>query len=219
MRKLLIASLMSIAATVLLCPDIAATAGISAGGMKGGLSLARQNGVRLFPDHRVGLGAGVFAEIPITQVISAQIELLYVMKGGASPQIDLIDMSGNPISTVRIVHKVDYLELPLLARVRVPVQGPVAPTFVVGPSLAYKLSEKYSPPEVGVDEDFPGGGNLSSTDLGFAFGAGVELGRGRRRWLIEARYTFGVTNTVRDPDARSVRNGNFLLMSGYSLRP
>lgn len=213
MRKLLIASWMPFAAALVLLPEVASPAGISAGGMKGGLSLARQHGRWWIPDHRVGLGAGIFAEIPIRPAISTQLELLYVMKGGASLDIELTDSSGNPISTMRIVHAVDYLELPLLARYRVPVQGHVAPTFVVGPSLAYKISEKYSPS--GMEE----GGILSSTDFGIAFGAGLDLGRGRRRWLIEARYTFGMTNTMRDPAYPNVRNGNFLLMSGYSFHP
>ena len=46
---------------------------------------------------------------------------------------------------------------------------------------------------------------------------GAGLGRGRRRILVEARYTVGLTNVVDQTYADPSKNGNFLLMAGVGF--
>lgn len=190
-----------------------AAAGISRFGIDAGLSAARHFGDAGATDHRMGFGGGIAATIPVTASCSLQPELLYVMKGGVVPRIELVDGSGTTIGSMSLTYAVDYIEIPVLARISVPTTGRVAPFFLAGPAVAFKITEalRGSPEEIPDRRD-----DLASTDIGLAFGAGVELGRERRRWQIEARYTAGVSNALADPVGYRVRNGAFLVTAGLA---
>jgi hypothetical protein len=178
--------------------------------VKAGLSAARHHGDARAPDHRMGLGSGVEASIFITSAFSVQPELLYIMKGGVIPRVELIDAGGSTIGFQSMTYAVDYLEIPVLACISVPADGRASPYFLAGPSMAFKISEriKGDPTEEPDRRD-----DLVTTDVGLAFGAGLELGLGRGRWVLEGRYTAGLINALA-PAGASVRNGAFLVTAG-----
>lgn len=204
-------------AAAALWPATASTAALTAIGAKGGLSGAHEHGDVAPDQYRLGVGAGAFATLEISPRFALQPELLFVMKGGKFPDIGLTDGGGQTIGIPQVTHVVDYLEIPLLVQFRIPTPGRVSPMLVCGPSIAFKLSEQYhfvGPlPAESRDADF-----FLGTDLGFAIGAGVEIGRGRDRMLLEVRYTAGVINAMNDSNAPSTRNGAFLMMAGYSMQ-
>lgn len=207
----------AVAAAAALWPATASTAALTAIGLKGGLSGAREHGDFAPDQYRLGFGAGAFATLSITTRFALQPELLFVMKGGKFPDIGLTDGGGQTIGIPEVTHVVDYLEIPLLVQLRIPTSGRVSPMIVCGPSMAFKLREQYHfggpQPAESRDADF-----FLGTDLGFAIGAGVEIGRGRDHLLLEARYTAGVINAMNDSNAPSTRNGAFLMMAGYSMQ-
>jgi hypothetical protein len=168
-----------------------------------------------FYQYRLGVGAGAFATFSISPRFALQPELLFVMKGAASPTIELTSGSGQTIGTAEVTHEVDYLEFPLLVRFRIPASGPVSPIFVCGPAMAFKLSEQTrldaSPVVQIMAYD-----SFRDADLGLAIGAGVEIGRGPDRAVLEARYTVALIN-AREDSYRTTRNGAFLIMAGYAM--
>ena len=83
-----------------------------------------------------------------------------------------------------------------------------------GPSFAFKLKEVQE--EDG--EETPRTDDTKKYDVGFAFGGGVSFGR----WIVDARYTLGVTDIV-DIDfpfsaPSTSKNRSFALTAGYRWR-
>lgn len=208
---------LAIALAVALTPGTVLPAEITAIGVKGGLSAAREYGDFAPEKLRLGVGAGVFASVSVTRRFALQPELLFVMKGGKFPAIDLTDSGGGLIAIGEVTHSVDYLEIPVLARFTMHTSGRVSPTFLAGPSLAFKLSEqaRYDAPVFAESHDLD---TFLDADLGVAIGAGVEIGRGRDRVVLEVRYTGGVINAMNSAAALGTRNGAFLIMAGYSMQ-
>jgi hypothetical protein len=192
--------------------------GLVGKGVKAGLAVSNiggEFGDLLEGDARIGFSGGVFVTIGLRGVFQLQPELLWVAKG-ATTQLELTDTSGGLIGTQDLTFALDYLEIPVLARIALPTGGPIRPSLVVGPALAIKLSSRLNSsgpfPNLGRDLD-----SVTRTDLGLVMGAGVDLGRGPGRFLLDARYTLGLTNVWGSQSTLNARNGTLALMAGYGF--
>ena len=202
-------------------PPSASAVGITAIGIKGGLSVATLHGdlpTDPFVRNRtlLGPGGGVSVTIGLNGLVSLQPELLYAAKGTSLGDIDLTDNAGNPVGTAEVLEAFDYLEIPLLVRIALPTGGLASPYVVAGPAAGRRLSQKLK-----LTGDASSSGDLDvakSTDLGLALGGGVEVGRGRIRWSFETRYTLGLTDATRDSYSDNARNGDLLVMAGLAIR-
>lgn len=118
---------------------------------------------------KLGFTGGVFAEVPLARGFSIQPEVLYSQKGVSrdAPNEDV---------------GVDYLEVPLLAKVAVPVSDLLDVDVYAGPALAVKLG----------DDDEVSTLRYNSTNLGVAVGLGVASGP----FGVDARYTFSVQDAT-----------------------
>lgn len=146
--------------------------------------------------RRAGLLAGAFATIPLRGWLSVQPEVIYTVKGAS------FDIAGFESDYV-----VDYLEVPLLARIAVRRNMYLA----VGPSMAFRQRARSrtsfgaSIEEVDLNDD------VESFDLGIVGAAGIERGR----WVLDGRYTHGVSDADADTsDDVKVRNRVFSLSAG-----
>jgi hypothetical protein len=137
---------------------------------------------------------------------SFQPELLFVMKG---VKLDL------PADAGTVSASINYLEFPLLARYTTVLNDTLRGYIVAGPTFSLKA---------GTSSRFSGGGEtedlnidpaFGSRDLGLAVGGGLE----RDRYLLEARYTFGLIDIATDifPHSDSLRNRVFSVMIGIRL--
>lgn len=153
-------------------------------------------------DTRTGLVAGAFVTWQAVSWLQVQPEVLYTAKG-ASLELDGID--------ARLV--LEYVEVPLLARVTRRVSG--APVYVVaGPALAWRLGAKSRTVFSGATEEIDLADDVESFDLGIVAGGGVEVGR----FVIDARYTFGVRDIDADrTDAVSIRNRVLSVTAGFKF--
>jgi hypothetical protein len=129
-----------------------------------------------------GLVAGIFVTVPVNDIVGFQPEALYSRQGSK------IDAGAE--GTVRT--KLDYLQVPLLGRVRT---GPHSPLIVLfGPSLGFKMRARLGGPNIpedlqeGFDDQFKG------FDFGLVAGAAVETGP----FVLDGRYTWGLTNIVKE---------------------
>jgi len=137
---------------------------------------------------KLGFAAGLFVEVPLTNIFSFQPELLFVQKGGSDDtdpfdDDDFFDDNGDGSLTF------NYIDIPLLARANIPLDGDVTPYAVAGPSIGFLLSASASN---GDDEDIDE--FFKSTNIGFVLGAGVEFGN----IVVDLRYDFGLTNIFDD---------------------
>ncbi len=192
-------------------------------GLTAGLNVANVSfdgdddfGDALEKQPRLGLVAGVFADIALSPQLAFHPELLYSQKGYKLSGDDGTD-SGS------ITAQVDYLEVPLLLSYRIPVgQNGLALGLEAGPTLAYKLSTGVSCGGVVTDEvcdaleDDGFSDNVRSFDAGVA--GGVTLGAGP--FGVGLRYTQGVTTideTDGDAEGVDARNGVFSVSARYAF--
>ncbi len=188
------------------------------GGFKGGMNIANLHGkdVKELEEEmgvdlvsKMGFCAGGFITYNINDMFAIQPELLFTMKGVKAEE----EVLGE---TVKVTMKVNYLEIPVLAKLSIPTPGNVRPSLFVGPSLAIKLSSKLKIEYAGEseEEDIE---ELKSTDFGLVFGGGIDFGLGRGKLTVDARYTLGLTK-VHEPEEGEeidIKNGAISIMVGY----
>jgi opacity protein-like surface antigen len=190
--------------------------------LKGGLSMATLLGTLptsslVSNGYRNSAGGGIAVTFAGRGRWAFQPEALYVSKGTSYGKSDLTDPVGNVTGSVETSLVIDYLEFPLLARYGFRPEQTLSPYLLAGTAVGFRTRQDF---EISGDiEGKTGVDFFRPADLGLAFGTGFELGHGRYRGLLEARYTLGILNVGRDPFSSDVRNGDLLVMAGVSFRP
>ncbi len=143
---------------------------------------------------KTGLVAGVFLAINLGKIVTIEPEVLYTMKGSKLE---------DPIGEYTGKLYGDYLEIPLLLKIRIPTPG-IQPAIFAGPSIGFKLREKltFNGEDVPLEESL-----LENNDYGAIFGAGLDIGR---HFMIDVRYSLGlkkVLTTIEDAESIDVKNG------------
>lgn len=187
-------------------------------GVKGGVSISQVQADLFDTDNRTGFVGGIYGAFDLTPAIGIQPELLFVRKGAKLFEYSG-DVIGIPVSE-SVSLDVDYLEVPVLLRVSLPVAEPVDVRLLAGPVASLKMDEKLSTSGLfgySLDSD-----QIKTADIGIAAGAAVALRSGDMRIVGEGRYTFGLTN-VSDLSVGGVslggdvKNGSFYLMAGLEF--
>jgi hypothetical protein len=187
--------ILTIGAQVAMCGEISV-------GITGGLNIATVRGDDVENwDSRTAAFFGGFVEYPFTPVVSIQPELLYTMKGAS--QTDDGD---------KATAKLNYVEIPVLLRVNIPMEGNVRPFLVAGPGIGFKLSSKV---EVNShEEDIE---DVKGTDFGFIFGGGVSFPVGNYMMSVAARYELGLTSIDDSEDEDDVKNSVISIGAGLGF--
>lgn len=157
--------------------------GVKAGVNLADLSISDANDT-FKPENRTGLVAGVFVTVRGGGIFAFQPEVLVSMQGAKFSD------SGDSGTA-----KIDYLQVPLLARI-----GPPQVGIVVGPSLGYRIRAKLSGVGLTTDEDFSD--QVKRADLGLVTGVTADVGR----LVLDGRYTWGLTNIEKEATADKTRN-------------
>ena len=145
---------------------------------------------------------GGFLNYAVTPSFSIQPELLYIKKGvecGGAVTIEGLSV-GTVNMDLKERLKLTYLEIPVLAKIKIPVRGKIRPSLFGGPALAIKLSGKYEYTNL-YNEDGtlrnialePKISNMKSTDFGLVMGADLNIPVGRATLVLDARYTMGLS--------------------------
>ncbi|WP_407481491.1 porin family protein [Elizabethkingia meningoseptica] len=169
--------------------------GIKAGGNLSDLSnLDREK-------SKIGFYAGVFMNAPISSDFSIQPEVVYSQQGAKFKDFGTVtDQKTN----------LGYINVPVM------VQYNATPEFYLeaGPEFGFLVDAQNKYKSGGVNF------NNSSTDPYNTFNFGVGLGAGYRftpNIGINARYTAGFTNTLKNNNGDSVKNNNFQLGLAYTF--
>jgi len=151
-------------------------------GIKGGLNIANLAGAEDDLDSRTGIHAGLVLEFsfPLTPV-GIESGIYYSQKGAQTSE-----------DNITATWKLDYIEVPVLAKISVGPPGPFSPHIVAGPYAAYNINSELdvSAGSESVTEDFSE--FTSDIDFGGVIGVGADLSLGVTKLTIQARYSRGL---------------------------
>lgn len=157
-------------------------------GVKAGVNLANvsisEADETFEPENRTGFVAGVFVTVRGGGIFAFQPEVLVSVQGAKFSD-------GADSGTA----KIDYLQVPLLARI-----GPANAGIVVGPSIGYRIKAKLSGSGITGDEDFSD--QIKRMDLGLVAGVTADVGR----LVLDGRHTWGLTNIEEEASAEKTKN-------------
>lgn len=163
-----------------------------------------------------GLTAGAFLMYSSLNHFGISADVLYAQRGAKFAD-----------NRYRFTQHVNYLEIPVVARYFLTLAGNFRPNIFVGPSLGIKLNAKRTNGEIITGPATPvnadNTADFNSLDLGATGGLQLNWGVGnRQRFLIDARYTLGLSNVQSNlPNLwgpnNSLRNSAITLTLGYGF--
>lgn len=132
--------------------------------------------------NKIGFAAGLYVEKPFSDLISLQVEGLFVQKGGEEEGDDFFGDEEITLS---------YVDVPVLLKVNIPLDGGAQP-YVYGGGFAGYLLDATASEEGFEDEDISE--FLKDLNYGVTFGAGVSFGM----FNLDIRYDLGLANIYDD---------------------
>jgi hypothetical protein len=178
-------------------------------GLKAGANMAKPTGsdvddIEGTVKNKLGIVGGIFIAFNFGKVITIQTEVLYTMKGATIEYVDIDE-------TVQEKLYGDYLEIPLLLKLKIPTPG-IQPFVFAGPYVGFKLKEKITVmgEEMPLEESI-----LKGNDYGAIFGGGLQLGRS---FHIDARYSMGLQKILDEgTEAIDFKNGVWSATLGFAF--
>jgi hypothetical protein len=180
-------------------------------GLKAGLNISDISGPDTDSDTRTGLtgGLAVYLNLPALP-IGIESGLYYSQKGSSYSESDEF---GDFDETL----KLDYIEVPVLARLNFPTPGPIGPHLVAGPYIGFNINAQAEGTEDGVTYDEDISDFINSTDIGLMFGAGLDFNIGVTSLNAQARYSIGLNNVYDFDTDDTYRNSVFSIVVGINF--
>jgi hypothetical protein len=178
------------------------------GGIKAGMNIANFHGDDVEDSQsKIGFCGGGFVSFSLG-IVAIQPELLYSQKG-AKWEEEFLD------ETWRLTYKFNYLEIPVLVKMIIPVQGKVMPNLFLGPYFGFTITDPRGELEVDgttMEDDLEG---VKDTDVGVVFGGGLDFVLGQGKIVFDVRYDLGLTSL--DEEGADVKNNVISFLLGYSF--
>lgn len=152
-------------------------------GVKGGINLANISGTDTDFEIRQGMiiGASVDFSLPMLP-IGVESGVYYTQKGAEFENID---------------YKIDYIEVPVLAKVSLGPPGPISPHLIVGPTVGFMVNseiEDSAGNTLNVDD------TTTEIEFGGLAGVGADFNVGLAQLNAQIRYNYGFTKVYEDSD-------------------
>ena len=203
-------------ALVLAGTDSAQAQSFSVGAFGGwnSATLDLSQGVFARADNLSGFNAGAVLGWNVSEKFSLDLAGMYTRKGSAVEDGgQLIDLN------------LDYIEVPLLARLTIPTQAGdrLSLHFFAGPAVSFEtsctVSADVNGQSVQLDCDDPQvQAEHHTTDYSLLFGGGVGVGAGPGDIQLDVAYDLGLRNLNNDPSDDSViKTRTLMLTAGYRL--
>lgn len=161
-------------------------------GIRGGVNFANLNNTDGDFDSRTGFMGGVYFTIPVqNSPVVIQPEVLYTQKG--------YEVGEGAV-------KLDYIEIPVLAKFNFITNGMLTPNVYFGPAIGFNVSAE---DETGL---FQGDieENVNNTEFSIVVGGGLDFGRVD----LGVRYGAGLTETF---DGGEAKNGVLSITAGLDF--
>ncbi len=176
-------------------------------GIQAGLSGAGIYDTDFDTESRIGFLAGFYLNYQISgSPFSIQPEVLYAQKG---------------LETDRDSYKIDYIEIPILARLNFFNYSKLLPYVFFGPHISFKVNADTPPivvydsaviPDTPAVQNSINEGDVNSTDFGITIGAGINFGN----FDLGMRYAAGLTK-ISDDENVSAKNGVLSITTGIEF--
>ena len=193
-----------------------------------GLNLSNYWGHADGMKFKPGVVAGAFLMYSSLNHFGISADVLYAQRGTKFSGA-LVPSFGRP-TTVTFTQRVNYLEIPIVARYFLTLSGNFRPNVFIGPSLAVKLNAKRvngeyngsaggTGPAINIDNS----NDFKDLDLGATGGFQLNWGAGKRqRFLIDARYNLGLSDVQTNlpnlwGSRSSLQNSTITLTLGYGF--
>jgi len=182
-------------------------------GAKGGIGITTLRGTNLENiDNRTSWLGGAFLNAQISPAINLQPEILFSQKGA--------DYTTNGVRNKLVIN---YFEIPILAKIRLPVGDVFFPHVLLGPNFAFRTNLKYSRVETDNGTQATTNYNeIRKSDLGGLIGAGfdIETKESGLFFTADGRYGFGFNNLDRSDHSVEIRNAgwSFAVGIGFLLK-
>jgi len=187
--------------------------------------------------YRLGMSAGAFVDMQISENLSMVYEALYVMKGSDQRiTIRRLETDGVMEELVRpavmnVSYYIDYLEIPILLKVKLYDRHKVRAYANTGTAMSLKVWGKH---ELDGTIYFPDGdsytqipisekstlANLNLFDYSFVYGGSLEY-KSKYTYFVEYRFTLGwdylSLPTYADFPPVELRNQNYALYLGMKF--
>ncbi len=181
-----------------------------------GFSTLSYDGTSTNKDNRSGLFLGAEFEAPLAHVVSIQTGVDYSQKGMKQTSTVLGTSFDNTIA-------LNYLEIPLLLKLSMPLSDAFIITAAAGPYVGYALSRSASTTvtngsaAAGAEQDVSS--TYSKWDYGARFAAGFEIPvMSSMAFLLGAEYDLGVKDIATPVNQSAIRTRNLAADVGISLR-
>jgi hypothetical protein len=123
-----------------------------------------------------------------SNLFAIQPEAYYTMKG-----------STREIDNVQLTFSVDYIEVPVLLKLIIPLKGSnIRPSVFAGPSVSFNTTAK-TKIEVDGESEEEDIDDVKSTEYGLVFGGGLGFMIGKNELGFDIRYILGLS-TLDDSD-------------------
>jgi len=184
-------------------------------GIKAGLNIANLNG----GPHELATRAGLFAGLAIgysAESLPVEFEsgLFYSQKGAEGRYKESIikgSYEGNAGT-----FKLDYLEIPLLAKYRFDTEAAVSPYILAGPYLDISLnSEVKASKNIAYIEDISA--EIKRIGFGLLIGAGGDFKISGRKLNVQARYSLGLSPVYENRSDEGEKHGVFTVAAGFTF--
>jgi hypothetical protein len=204
-------------------------------GIKGGINFAELKGDH-FNDpentYNTGIVIGLFSEKPVNDSFSIQWELLYTMKGVS---MNFTEKDSDEFSESTLEYEatlnLNYIEIPVSFRFKMPAGSGFVPSFYTGGSAAFNVSAigsykysyyeyyddgsefyEYTQNDSGSEEVE----NINDLELGLVFGLGLNIPIENGQLLFDVRYNYGLS-TVFDDGGSKTYNRVLSITAGFGF--
>jgi len=164
-------------------------------GLKSGLNFANVSSRKDVDKDNIGTNIGFafggYLIYILNKTVSIQPEIMFSQKGYVYREDTYYDSN--------------YLEIPILTKISIPIKSSLNPKFLIGPTFSIKLSSSYE-----ISGDSKHFWNINSTDLGVVVGLGGIMGN--IPLSFDVRYSIGFKSIC---DYLDAKNRVFSLMFGY----
>jgi hypothetical protein len=147
-----------------------------------------QEGDASSPD--LGLQFGIFYARSIFKYFAVQPELYYSQRGLHFYQTELYNSAYSL--------DVDYLEVPLLLKFKIPLKWRVKPGLLAGPYAAFKLSANRTL-RIWEEQHTKRVSSVKDLDYGLVFAINSEFSAWSRELLFEIRFNWGLASMMAQP--------------------
>ena len=180
-------------------------------GLHGGVSLSSVAGddTEGF-ESSVGLKAGATATFPLSGNVGLQVGAAFAEKGADGEE-----------SVFGALIAFDYIEVPVMLRLGIPVAGNIAPHFAIGPAIGFLIGCEVSAPFKGTSFDADCEDTkleTKSVDFGAMANAGVTIATSDKFSVtVDVAYNLGLTSILDGFDVAN-RAWSFLVGVAFPIK-